>query len=246
MTNSPPWGSPSRKRTVWIGFDPREATAFAVARYSLERRARTPIKARGLVLDYLRAQGLYTRPTSHREGRLWDDISEAPCSTEFSISRFLVKELAQSGWALFADCDMLFRTDITQLFDQCDSDKAVMVVKHQYDPPEGIKMDGQLQLRYQRKNWSSIMLVNCDHPANKALTVEMVNTLPGRELHRFCWLQDDEIGELDASWNYLVGHTDPEIEPDIVHFTEGIPTMPGYESCDYADEWREELAKWAL
>jgi lipopolysaccharide biosynthesis glycosyltransferase len=166
-------------------------------------------------------------------------------ATEFACSRFLVPRLAQSGWALFMDCDMLVRTDLLKLFNQADPDKAVMVVKHNHQPPEGIKMDGQAQTRYARKNWSSVILWNVEHPANAALTMELVNTVPGRDLHRFCWLEDDLIGELHPKWNWLVGHSDPEVDPAIVHFTDGIPTMHGYEDCEYADEWRAELERWA-
>lgn len=234
------------RKSVWIGFDPREANAFAVAKASLTRRLTQPIPVRGLVLSRLREMELYNRPMSRKDGRLWDEISQAPMATEFACSRFLVPFLeGYKGWALFMDCDMLVRTNIDRLFKQCDKSKAVMVVKHDYQPAEGVKMDGQIQTRYARKNWSSVMAVNCDHPSNKALTPELVNSVPGRDLHAFCWLQDDEIGALDASWNYLVGHTSPEINPDIVHFTDGIPTMAGYEDCEYADEWHAELARWA-
>lgn len=245
MANSP-WSNPSRKVSVWIGFDPREAAAFAVARHSLNRRLNAPVPVRGLVLSDLRAKGLYTRPTSLRDGHLWDDISDAPMSTEHAVARFLVPHLAQSGWAVFMDGDVLVRSDLFRLFDQLDSDKAVMVVKHNYQPPETAKMDGQIQTRYARKNWSSVIAWNCDHPANTALTIELINSLPGRDLHRFCWLADDEIGELDQSWNWLVGHSDPEIQPDIVHFTEGLPNMTGYEDSEFADEWWAELTRWAV
>jgi len=239
------WGRPGQKQSIWIGFDPREADAFAVCRHSIHRRMNLPYPVRGVVLDELRAKGLYRRPTRRKDGRLWDDISDAPMGTAFSNSRFLVPHLAQSGWAIFLDCDMLVRTDIAKLFALADPDKAVMVVKHDHRPTADTKMDGQLQTRYARKNWSSMMVFNCGHPSNKALTVDLVNSIPGRDLHAFCWLTDSEIGGLDQSWNYLVGHTSPEITPDIVHFTDGIPSMPGYEDCEYADEWRTELSRWA-
>jgi hypothetical protein len=232
-------------RSIYIGFDPRETDAFAVARQSARARLNIPIPVRGVVLLNLRTGGLYNRPTSRRDGRLWDDISEAPMATEFACSRFLVPTLAKSGWALFMDCDMLVRKNLDQLFALADPTKAVMVVKHNHQPPEGVKMDGQAQTRYARKNWSSVMLFNCDHPANKALTVELINSVPGRDLHRFCWLDDDLIGELSVEWNWLVGHSDPSVDPSIVHFTDGIPSMPGYEDCAYADEWRDELVRWA-
>jgi hypothetical protein len=81
------------------------------------------------------------------------------------------------------------------------------------------------------------MLFNCAHPANKALSVELVNTVPGRDLHRFCWLDDALIGTLPQAWNYLVGTTSEAVDPALVHYTEGVPDMPGYEHCAYSDEW---------
>ncbi|MBB4520485.1 UNVERIFIED_ORG: hypothetical protein M2435_001265 [Rhizobium sophorae] len=234
------------KQSIHIGFDPREANGFAVTRRSTRRQLTLPIPTSGLVLADLKARGLYTRPTSRRDGRLWDDISDAPMATEFACSRFLVPYLNNyDGWAIFMDCDMLVRTNLVRLFRQCDLSKAVMVVKHDHQPTADVKMDGQVQTRYARKNWSSLMVFNCGHPSNKALTVDLVNSVPGRDLHAFCWLKDHEIGALDQSWNYLVGHSSPEITPDIVHFTDGLPSLPGYEDCEYADEWRAELSRWA-
>lgn len=233
------------KWSIWVGFDPRETDAFAVARHSIERWMNLPIPIRGVVLTDLRNGQLYTRPTSRRDGRLWDDISGAPMATEFACSRFLVPTLAKTGWALFMDADMLIRGDIAKLFALADPKKAVMVVKHDHRPPEGVKMDGQAQTRYARKNWSSVMLFNVDHPANRALTVDLINSVPGRDLHRFCWLEDNLIGELPAEYNYLVGHTKGVDDPKIVHFTDGIPSMDGYGECEFADEWRAELRDWA-
>lgn len=240
------------KPSIYIGFDPREVDAFAVARQSINRHLTQQIPVYGLVLDQLKKSGLYTRPTELRASAadrpvLWDIISDAPMSTQFSNSRFLVPCLAKTGWALFMDCDMLVRGNLARLFDyKSDNSRyAVMCVKHNHKPVGKTKMDGQLQTKYRRKNWSSFMLFNCDHPSNKKLTVEMVNTLPGRDLHRFCWLEDEEIGELGPEYNYLVGHTKTDKEPICVHFTDGIPSMSGYENCEYADEWRKELTSWA-
>lgn len=143
------------------------------------------------------------------------------------------------------DCDVLVRRDINELFDLADPTKAVMVVKHDYRPANDTKMDGQTQSTYPRKNWSSVMLFNLGHPANRDLTVEMVNSLPGRDLHRFCWLPDHLIGELPQEWNWLVGHSDRSIDPAIVHFTEGTPSMPGHENDPYSDEWQNTLRCWA-
>lgn len=239
-------------KKVFIGFDPREADAYAVAEASIKAHTSGQVQIHPIDLKYLRMEypqapylkPMYWRPTSRVDGQLWDDISGAPMSTEFAISRFLVPHLAEyKGWALFMDCDMLIRSDLHNLFALADNKYAVMCVKHDYEPTEAVKMDGQAQSRYARKNWSSVMLFNCEHPSNKALHPQYVNAQPGRDLHRFAWLPDDQIGELEASWNWLVGHSSQEIEPDIVHFTTGIPSMPGYENVPYADEWRDVLAR---
>lgn len=252
--------------SAWIGYDPREHAAFAVAARSLSEQ----FGARGingLSLAPLKRKGMYTRPTRFDEkGRLFDEISEHPMSTEFAISRFFVPILARNpnlqgtslplgdspkdalNLALFMDCDMLVRDRVYPLFEQAvaDPSKAVWVVKHNYRPPEGLKMDGQKQTQYNRKNWSSMMVWNCSHPSNLKLTQQLINSVPGRDLHAFCWLEDDEIGELDPRYNWLVGHSDDSIDPAIVHFTEGIPTMPGYENSKFADEWFDVLDRTVL
>jgi hypothetical protein len=238
---------------VFLGFDPREAAAFAVARQSIKQwNKHMPVQ--GLVLSELQAKGLYWRETERRLGQLWDVISDAPMSTEFAISRFLVPAIVKkqnlnfhpyNGWALFADSDILVRDNLSHLKSILDDTKAVFCVKHNHTPTYSEKMDGQIQTQYARKNWSSVMAFNVDHPSNNHLTPEMVNTLPGRDLHRFCWLDDDEIGELPPEWNYLVGHTSGVSDPKIVHMTDGIPIFHGFRNIEYANEWFEELDRWA-
>lgn len=244
---------------VFIGYDSRQTEPYSVCRHSLERHIKTAGPAAGLhirhsaiCLDEMRARGLYWRPTSQRDGQLWDDISEAPMSTEFAVSRFLTPHLAgREGWAAFIDCDMLWRVDPRELFALADPRFAVMCVKHDYRPASSVKMAGQAQLAerdpraagvYTRKLWSSVMLFNCGHAANARLDVDMVNTVPGRDLHAFKWLQDDEIGELPEAWNWIPNHSPGE--PKLIHFTEGWPSLPGYESAPYANEWRAERALW--
>lgn len=234
------------KRSIWIGWDPREAEAWETARRSIVRRLSQSISVRALSLSNVMAKGLYTRPHEMRVdghlANLFDFISDAPMATEHAIARFLVKELAGSGWALFMDGDILARADVARLFEGLNPDKAVYCVHHHHDPGAnpGLKMDGQIQTRYARKNWSSVMAINCDHPANRALTIDLINSVPGRDLHRFCWLEDGLIGELDPEWNFLVGVTRAKIDPKIVHFTLGVPDMKGWEDQPYADEWRAE------
>lgn len=118
-----------------------------------------------------------------------------------------------------------------------------MVVQHEYDVEEGIKMDGQVQLPYPRKNWSSMMLWNCSHPKNQALDLETVNTASPSFLHRFEWLEDDEIGALDHCWNWLVGWygTSSAMEPKILHYTQGGPWFEETRNCEFDHVWKQEL-----
>lgn len=237
-----------RRFSIFIGYDPREAACYAVARSSVRRRMSAAWPVYGIVLDDLRRRGLYVRPISRRDGKLWDPISEHTMSTEFAIARFFAAHLAGDGWALFMDCDQMARVDLAKdLLPLLDDRYAVMCVKHDHRPTETVKMDGQEQRIYFRKNWSSVMAINVDHPANRGLTVDLINSVPGRDLHRFCWLEDHQIGELPARFNYLVDYTVlPEgEEPAIVHWTSGAPCMPGYETAEYADEFFDELTRWA-
>lgn len=234
-------------RSIYIGFDSTQADAYAVAVDSTRFFLKKDIPIQGICLPVMRLLGLYTRKTRiEGNGFLVDVISDASMSTEFAISRFLTPLLARKGWALFMDSDVLVRTDLNELFDLADPSKAVMCVKHSQKPlPHDTKMVGQEQTSYYRKNWSSVVLYNCDHPANRELTVELINKVPGRELHRFCWLADEHIGELGLEWNYLIGHSKGVLNPKIVHFTLGTPNMRGHENTEYAAEWRDSLIHWA-
>ncbi len=230
------------KLSLFIGYDPREEDAYNVCAFSATRRSSMPLKVTPIRLDDLRAKGLYRRATETRDNRLWDVISDAPMSTEFAISRFFTPILSDTQWAVFCDCDFLWRDDIAKLFALADDKYAVMCVQHQHAPVESTKMDNQAQLLYARKNWSSLMLWNCAHPANKALTVELINSVPGRDLHRFCWLKDNEIGALPHGWNWLEGHSDPAINPHVVHYTRGGPWFDHMKDCAHAKDWLDELA----
>lgn len=231
--------------SIWIGFDHREVAAFVVAKQSARDHCIKPIPIYGLVLDELQKKNLYWRPTERRLGKLWDVISDHWMSTEFAISRFLVPHLAGTGWALFMDSDMLVRGNLDRLFESLDDGYAAYCVKHDHRPAHSVKMDGQAQSQYFRKNWSSFIAFNCDHPANQALTLNYVNREKGRDLHGLGWLREDQIGELGTEWNWLAGYSSPNIDPKVVHHTEGSPCLVGFENAPYADEWRAVLHGWA-
>jgi len=234
---------------VWIGYEPREKAAFAVA---AKTAARYGCQVEPLYEDRLRKSGLLTRPMDTRGG-MWDFNSSAPQATSFAVARFWVFLLTHSGWAMFVDCDVLFLADPHQLLDLCDESKAVMVVKHgafksgreiaHHDAKEvylntKTKMDNQPQTTYPRKLWSSVMLINADHSANQRLNLTTLNQWPGRDLHAFKWLADDEIGELPPEANWLVGIQPKPAAPMIAHYTLGTPDM--VEDCEHADLWLAE------
>ena len=215
---------------VFVGYDSREDIAYQVCKQSILDTATIPVEIIPLKQKDLRKQELYFRD----EDKL--------ASTEFTFTRFLVPELMNyKGWALFVDCDFLFVEDIANLFAQVDNKYAIMCAQHDYTPKEGVKMDGKAQLNYPRKNWSSMMLINCGHPSNKALTKELVNDpeIDGKYLHRFSWLKDKEVGRISHEWNWLVGwYKEPKDgKPRALHYTEGGPWFENYRSCEYATPW---------
>lgn len=217
---------------VYVGHEIREQAAFEVAVGTAESFGCDVVP---LYEDRLRLSGLLTRPCDTR-GQMWDINSGAPQSTSFAIARFFVPLLAHSGWVLFVDCDVVFMRDPHELLAIADPKYAVMVVKHPPMTLEKTKMDGQAQTAYARKLWSSVVLWNVDHPANKRLNLQMLNQWPGRDLHAFGWLNDGEIGSLPAEWNWLVQLQPKPENPAIAHYTLGTPNMVG--DSEHADIWR--------
>ena len=216
---------------VYIGWDKREPIAYDVAKFSLERRASVPVDVQAIKIDDLRAQKLY-----------WRD-QDPLASTEFTYTRFLTPALAGfRGWALFCDCDFLWLGDIAGLGEFMKVPKAVYCVQHDYTPKETTKMDGAVQTSYPRKNWSSLMLFNCDHPAVRALTPEVVNRETGAFLHRMQWVADEDIGSLPVAWTWLEGWNEKPAQgtPNAVHFTRGGPWFDNWQNVDYGDLWRAE------
>ena len=222
---------------VYVGYDSREDVAWKVCFSSIIKRSTTSCEVKPIIQQKLRDYNIYRRPIDKN------------ASTEFSITRFLVPFLNEyEGWAVYCDCDFLWLDDITKLFDQADDKYAVQVVKHDYTPKNTTKMDGQKQHLYPRKNWSSMVLWNCSHPANKKLTLEVVNNQTPSFLHRFQWIDDSEIGEVPLEWNWLTDwYKEPEDgSPKALHYTEGGPWMEGYENTSYSKKWKEELNDFKL
>ena len=109
-------------------------------------------------------------------------------------------------------------------------------MKHDHKPQNTRKFNDRIQTRYEKKNWSSVMLMNCARC--RALTADYVNNATGLELHQFKWLgSDDEIGTLSPAWNHLVGYDAYDKDAALVHYTEGGPYFNAYRDCEYASDW---------
>ena len=211
---------------VFIGYDTREAVAFSVLSHSIHARASSPVSITPVRLSEL--AGVFAREVNPLQ------------STQFSFSRFLTPYLCGfEGWAIFMDCDMLVLDDIARLWALRDERYAVQVVKHVHVPKEEVKFLGAVQTKYEKKNWSSVMLMNCARCT--ALTPEYVNRASGLELHQFKWLEGDHlIGALPPAWNHLVGYDAPRRDASLVHFTVGGPYFQEYRDCEYAGDWFAE------
>jgi len=215
---------------IFIGWDSRENIAYEVCKFSIERHNKNRnVAIYALKQNDLRELGIYTRPI--------DNLA----STEFSLTRFLVPFLSDyMGFSIFMDCDFLIQSDIQELFETIDKSKAVSVVKHNFIPKNTTKMDGKTQHIYPRKNWSSLMVFNNNHPSNKKLNIELINNESPQYLHRLSWLEDKEIGDINHTWNYLVGWYNDLEKPKAIHYTDGGPWFNDYYNCDFSKEWLHE------
>ena len=236
----------AKSPTIYIGYDEREDAAYEVAKASIEKYASKPVAIVPLKQEPLRRAGLFSRSHYNVGDQRYDCFDRKPFSTDFSFTRFLIPALNQyEGMALFMDCDMMLRADVWELFDSlCKDNSAIWCVHHDYNPKSTRKMDGQKQEQYNRKNWSSFVVWNCEHDANKRLTVDDVSTKDGYWLHNFKWLELEEIGKLNEVWNWLDGWSPDYLNPKNVHFTTGGPQFPKWEPTRiidgvYADDWRE-------
>lgn len=192
---------------------------------SVIKRATEPVAFFPLALSLLRG---YTE--THKDG-----------SNQFIYSRFLVPYLMNwGGWAMYADGDMACLDDITKLWKLRESFKAVMVAKHDYKTKAARKYLGAENQDYPRKNWSSLILWNCNHYANRKLTPDYVQAASGAHLHRFQWLADDQVGEIPLEWNWLAEEYKHKQDVSLVHYTLGTPCFPDYAACDYSAEWHAE------
>ena len=208
---------------IFIGFDQKEAIAYHTFVQSLIENSTIPLSITPLAENNL---DHYTE--KHTDG-----------TNKFTYSRFLVPYLMNfKGWAIFADGDMVCLSDIKILKSYFDPNKAVSLVKHDYKTKHKTKYFGQKNEDYPRKNWSSVIIWNCEHPKNKILTPKFIGHKEGSFLHRFNWLKDEEIGELPKSWNWLAMEYEEKRDLDLIHYTLGTPCFKEYSNKSLSQYWK--------
>ena len=207
---------------LYVGYDEREAIAYHVFCHSVIKNTSIPVKITPLVLSQLKEFN-----ETHQDR-----------SNDFVYSRFLTPYLNEfDGWAIFADGDMICQADLKELMAMADPSKALMVVKHDYQTKASIKYLGNINENYPRKNWSSVILWNCSHPKHKILTPEFVSNQTGKFLHRFSWLDDNDIGELPVEWNWLACEYEKNTDAKLIHYTLGTPCFKDFRDTDMAEIW---------
>ena len=210
------------KINIVVGFDQRESVAYHTFTQSVIDKSSLPVMFIPLAINTL--QG-YQETHSDK-------------SNDFVYSRFLTPYLNEfKGWAIFADGDMICQADIKELWDLKDETKALLVVKHNYQTKAHHKYLGNINQDYPRKNWSSIILWNCAHAKHKILTPAFVANQTGKYLHRFSWLDDNDIGELPLEWNWLAIEYPDNRKAKLIHYTLGTPCFKGYQDTDMSDIW---------
>lgn len=214
---------------VFFGHEERAAAGTTVFLSSLFRTATRPLMA-----CPLGRQALPAMP----EG-----------SNAFTFRRFLIPSLmGYRGWAIFVDgADMLCRTDIAELAALRDDRYAVQVVQHDYQTRHKRKYVGSTMesdnADYPRKQWASVMLMQCGHLAWRGINPQSVASMPPLELLQLRFLPDYTIGALPAEWNWLADEHGENPGAKLVHFTAGIPAFAAHADAPMADDWRAELAR---
>ena len=216
---------------ICMGYDPVLALDHFIAQESIITTSSRPVFISPISLSNLKG----------KLSRERDPLQ----SNDFAFSRWLTPYFCNyQGWAIFMDSDMVLVDDIAKLWDLRDDNYAVQTAKHDYTPKTDLKFLNRVQTKYEKKNWSSVILFNNEKCT--ALTPEYVNTASGLDLHQFKWLENDGcIGEIPVRWNYLVGEYEKiELsEISLLHYTIGTPIHREYEFCDYFEVWQSYYEK---
>ena len=212
---------------IVVGFDQRESVAYHTFTQSVIENSTIPVRFLPLSMSFLS-----NYKEVHKDG-----------SNDFIYSRFLVPYMMNfKGWAIYADGDMVCLEDIKKLWNLRDNKYAVQVVKHDYKTKITEKYWGNKNEDYPRKNWSSLILWNCEHKSHKVLTPDFIENQSGAFLHRFSWIKDEEIGSLDKEWNWLAMEYEEKESIKLIHYTIGTPCFKEYEKTSLSSYWKKSFS----
>ena len=211
---------------IVVGFDQRESVAYHTFTQSVIENSTIPVRFLPLSMS-----SLSNYKEVHKDG-----------SNDFIYSRFLVPYMMNfKGWAIYADGDMVCLEDIKKLWNLRDNKYAVQVVKHDYKTKITEKYWGNKNEDYPRKNWSSLILWNCEHASHKILTPDFIQNQSGAFLHRFSWIKDEEIGSIDKEWNWLAMEYEEKKSINLIHYTIGTPCFKEYEKTSLSLYWKKSF-----
>jgi hypothetical protein len=206
---------------LFCGFDAREAHGYEVFVSSVRRRTDAAVS--------------------------FEKVDEMGCNhfgtNAFTFTRFLVPRLCGfQGHAIFCDAvDQIMLADVAELEALFDPRYAVQVVKHaNYTTRHPMKYRGTdmecPNVNYPRKNWASVMLMNCEHPAWRN-----VADFTMRGLLELRHVPEEAIGALPDEWNRLVDEGHAVDGAKLMHWTAGTPNLSRhYANSPGADLWRAE------
>jgi len=210
---------------IFIGYDPREAIVFHVCSNSIIRQSTRPVQIIPLALNLFKDY-----EETHQDG-----------SNAFIYSRFLVPYLMNfKGHAIYIDGDMILRDDISKLWDLRNPFFDVQVVQHNYKTRMPVKYLGSKNEDYPRKNWSSVIIWNCNSQVNRLLTPEYIMNSKGSHLHRFEWIDNESIGALPIEWNWLPDELGENADAKLLHYTLGAPCFNEFKNTEMNSYWHIE------
>lgn len=111
---------------IFIGYDPRECAATNVLIDSFYQYSSRPLAIPPVVSGQLKS--LFWRERDTKQ------------STSFSCAGFLVPAImGYQGWPILIDSDKLCRGDISELWDSCDDQYALLCINREHVPSETVK-----------------------------------------------------------------------------------------------------------
>jgi len=231
---------------IYLGYDSNHSEVFEVAEKSIHDSIEA-IKSGGVAYEFfndykvevkkldINAISEYTREYANQ-------------STEFTYSRFLIPYLENyQGFSFFIDDDYIWKHNPMSLFYFLDPDHAVACVQYDFDTHEETKMNGEKNVSYPKKLWSSMMIFNNGHEDCRKLTPEAVNTWTGKQLHQFEWT--DQISKIPHNKICTEGYDKSFNETHhAIHYTRGGPWIKGMDSShinmlDIYEKYKRRLSK---